>query len=104
MGCRTPRRSDGDELGWVEQDGGRIGARGTGKGQESLVSGWVVLPLEARVPRVASSVSPLARAIYPATCTGGRSAPPLNPPGWGAEHPWPPLVLEGCSWLMGILC
>ena len=36
--------------------------------------------------------------------TGWRSAPPLAPPGWGAEHPWPPLVEEvvACVWAVGV--
>jgi len=54
--------------------------------------GWVVLAQEAQILRVASPVGPLAGSIYPATCTGGRSAPPLNPPGWGTEYPLPPLA------------
>jgi len=54
--------------------------------------GWVVLAEEALVPRGASAEGPHAEAIYPATCTGGRSAPPLNPPGWGTEYPLPPLT------------
>ena len=57
-----------------------------------LVVGWVVLAEEALVPRGASPEGPHAGSFYPATCTGGRSAPTLNPPGWGTEHPLPPLT------------
>ena len=41
--------------------------------------GWVMLAEEALVPRGASADGPHAGAVYPATCTGGRSAPPLPP-------------------------
>jgi len=69
--------------------------------------GWVVLPKEALALRGADAVGPHARATYPATCTGGRSAPPLDPPGWGAEHPLPPLTMKvfgslwGTRWCWG---
>jgi len=75
---------------WTEACPAR-GRRGTWTAV--LGVGWVVLPEEALVPSGASAEGPHARSIYPATCTGGRSAPPLNPPGWGTEYPLPPLTV-----------
>jgi len=74
-------------------DGGVPGPRATRKAPESCDVGWDVLATRALVRRVASAKGPLARSFYPATCTGGRSAPPLDPPGGGAEHPLPPLIV-----------
>ena len=62
---------------WMEACPAR-GRRGTWTAV--LGAGWVVLAEEALVPRGASADGPHAGAVYPATCTGGRSAPPLNPP------------------------
>jgi len=71
---------------------GACSALGIGrKGWSVLGFDWGVLATGALIPRGASPEGPLAGSFYPATCTGGRSAPPLNPPGWGTEHPLPPL-------------
>jgi len=75
MGLPRADWSDGEERGREELDGGVPASRATGKGRESSVAGWVVLALEALVPRGASAVGPLAGALYPATCNRGRSAP-----------------------------
>ena len=54
---------------------------GRGTWTAVLGVGWVVLAAGVLLPRGASAEGPHAGAVYPATCTGGRSAPPLNPPG-----------------------
>jgi len=91
-GCRSRLRRGGDEPGERELAGVVLSARSSGKGTAVLGLGCVVLATAALIRRGASSEGPLAGSIYPATCTGGRSAPPLNPPGWDTEYPLPPLT------------